>query len=31
MDSMLLGLKQIAELGDPESGEPYVRLTILEV
>ena len=31
MDSMLLGLKQIAELGDPKSGEPYVRLTILEV
>jgi hypothetical protein len=31
MDSMLLGLKQITEMSDPESGEPYVRLTILEV
>jgi hypothetical protein len=31
MDSMLLGLNQIVEMKDSESGEPYVRLTILEV
>ncbi|MDO5702974.1 MAG: ribosomal-processing cysteine protease Prp, partial [Lachnospiraceae bacterium] len=30
MEAMLLGLRQIAETTDAESGEPYVRVIYLE-